>query len=331
MKNELVIYESKDGKIKLDVNIENETVWLSLPQMSKLFGRDKSVISRHIKNIFEEGELESTSTVANFATVQMEGKRNIERNIDYYNLDVVISVGYRVKSLEGVRFRKWATERIKEYIIKGYTMDDDRLKNLGGGRYFYELLNRIKDIRSSEKVLYRQVLDLYSTAIDYNPNSEETIKFFKIVQNKFHYATSGNTAAEIIYNRADSSKPFMGLTNFKGELSSINDIDVAKNYLSEEELLMLNNLVSGYFDFAEFQALKHKPMKMHDYINQLDKILNSVDAKVLNNSGSISHKDAIKKANMEYRKYQVKELSPIEKEYLKSISDISRITNAIKK
>ena len=334
MKNELVIYESKDGKIKLDVNIENETVWLSLPQMSKLFGRDKSVISRHIKNIFEEGELERNMVVANFATTSkhgaIEGKFQTH-NVDYYNLDVVISVGYRVKSLEGVRFRKWATERIKEYIIKGYTMDDDRLKNLGGGRYFYELLNRIKDIRSSEKVLYRQVLDLYSTAIDYNPNSEETIKFFKIVQNKFHYATSGNTAAEIIYNRADSSKPFMGLTNFKGELPSINDIDVAKNYLSEEELLMLNNLVSGYFDFAEFQALKHKPMKMHDYINQLDKILNSVDAKVLNNSGSISHKDAIKKANMEYRKYQVKELSPIEKEYLKSINDISRITNAIKK
>ena len=283
-KTELIIYESKNGDIKLDVNLENETVWLSLEQMSKLFGRDKSVISRHIRHVFEEGELEREKVVANFATTTkhgaIEGKTQTHF-VDYYNLDVVISVGYRVKSLEGVRFRKWATERIKEYIIKGYTMDDERLKNLGGGKYFYELLNRIKDIRSSEKVLYRQVLDLYATAIDYNPKAEETIKFFKMVQNKFHYATHGNTAAEIIYNRADSNKPFMGLTNFKGELPSINDIEIAKKYLSEEELLMLNNLVSGYFDFAEFQAMRHKPMRMKDYINQLDKILSSLDAKVL--------------------------------------------------
>lgn len=329
--SELVIYESKDGNIKLDVNLENETVWLSLEQMSKLFGRDKSVISRHIKHVFGEGELERNSTIANFATVQTEGLREVERNIDYYNLDVVISVGYRVKSLEGVRFRKWATERIKEYIIKGYTMDDERLKNLGGGKYFYELLNRIKDIRSSEKVLYRQVLDLYATAIDYNPKAEETIKFFKIVQNKFHYATHGNTAAEVIYNRADSNKPFMGLTSFKGELPSINDIEIAKNYLTEEELIMLNNLVSGYFDFAEFQAMKHKPMRMKDYINQLDKILNSLDAKVLTGPGKISHKEAIEKAKTEYEKYQVKELSPIEKEYLNSINKINQIAESLDK
>ena len=327
--SELVIYESKEGDIKLDVNLENETVWLSLEQMSRLFGRDKSVISRHIKHVFDEGELDKTSTVANFATVQSEGSRSVERNIDYYNLDVVISVGYRVKSLEGVRFRKWATERIKEYIIKGYTMDDERLKNLGGGKYFYELLNRIKDIRSSEKVLYRQVLDLYATAIDYNPKAEETIKFFKIVQNKFHYAAHGNTAAEVIYNRVDSNKPFMGLTSFKGELPSINDIEIAKNYLTEEELIMLNNLVSGYFDFAEFQAMKHKPMRMKDYINQLDKILNSIDAKVLRNSGSISHKEAIDKAKTEYKKYQVKELSSIEKEYLNSINKINEIAKSL--
>lgn len=222
--SELVIYESTDGNIKLDVNLEKETVWLSLEQMSKLFGRDKSVISRHIKHIFEEGELAKEKVIANFATTTkhgaIEGKTQTHI-IDYYNLDVVISVGYRVKSLEGVRFRKWATERIKEYIVKGYTMDDERLKNLGGGKYFYELLNRIKDIRSSEKVLYRQVLDLYATAIDYNPKAEETIKFFKIVQNKFHYAAHGNTAAEVIYNRADSNKPFMGLTSFKGELPKI--------------------------------------------------------------------------------------------------------------
>lgn len=331
-KSELVIYESKDGNIKLDVNLESETVWLSLEQMTKLFGRDKSVVSRHIKNIFGEGELErNSSTIANFATVQKEGTREVERNIDYYNLDVIISVGYRVKSLEGVRFRKWATARIKEFIIKGYTMDDDRLKNLGGGKYFYELLNRIKDIRSSEKVLYRQVLDLYATAIDYNPKAEETIKFFKIVQNKFHFAAHGNTAAEVIYNRADSNKPFMGLTSFKGELPSINDIEIAKNYLTEEELMMLNNLVSGYFDFAEFQAMKHKPMKMKDYINQLDKILNSLDANVLMDAGKISHKVAIEKAKLEYEKYQIKELSSIEKEYLESISRINKIAEKLSK
>lgn len=331
-KSELIIYESKDGNVKLDVNLENETVWLSLEQMTRLFGRDKSVISRHIKNVFEEGELEKNgSTVANFATVQKEGTREVERNIDYYNLDVVISVGYRVKSLEGVRFRKWATARIKEYIIKGFTMDDERLKNLGGGKYFYELLNRIKDIRSSEKVLYRQVLDLYATAVDYNPNAEETIKFFKIVQNKFHFAAHGNTAAEVIYNRADSNKPFMGLTNFKGELPSINDIEIAKNYLTEEELLMLNNLVSGYFDFAEFQAMKHKTMRMRDYIKQLDKILDSLDANVLMNTGKISHKEAIEKAKLEYGRYQIKELTSIEKEYLRSINRITEVAENINK
>lgn len=331
-KNELIIYESKEGNIKLDVSLENETVWLSLEQMVKLFGRDKSVISRHIKNIFEEGELEkNSSTIANFATVQLEGSRKIERNIDYYNLDVVISVGYRVKSLEGVRFRKWATARIKEYIIKGYTMDDERLKNLGGGKYFYELLNRIKDIRSSEKVLYRQVLDLFATAIDYNPNSEETIKFFKIVQNKLHYAVHGNTASELIYNRVSSDKQFMGLTNFKGDFPCINDINIAKNYLTEKELMMLNNLVSGYFDFAEFQAMKHRPMKMIDYINQLDKILYSIDAKILKDAGRVSHDLALEKAKKEYRKYQVKELTPIEKEYLNSINSINKLATDIDK
>ncbi len=333
-KTELVIYESTDGNIKLDVNLEGETVWLSLEQMTKLFGRDKSVISRHIKNIFSEEELDRDEVVAKFATTTKHGAINGKTQthlVDYYNLDVVISVGYRVKSLEGVRFRKWATARIKEYIIKGYTMDDERLKNLGGGKYFYELLNRIKDIRSSEKVLYRQVLDLYATAIDYKPNAPETIKFFKIVQNKFHFATHGNTAAEVIYHRADSNKPFMGLTSFKGELPSVNDIEVAKNYLTEEELLLLNNLVSGYFDFAEFQAMKHKPMRMKDYIKQLDKILDSLDANILMNAGQVSHKEAIEKAKLEYRKYQIKELTLIEKEYLKSINKINEIAEKLNK
>ena len=293
--------------------------------MSLIFNRDEKVIRKHINNVFNDGELNKEN---NTQKMCVDG---VKQFVSYYNLDVVISVGYRVKSLDGVRFRKWATERIKEYIIKGYTMDDERLKNLGGGKYFYELLNRIKDIRSSEKVLYRQVLDLYATAIDYDSKAEETIRFFKIVQNKFHYATHGNTAAEIIYNRADSNKPFMGLTNFKGELPSINDIEIAKNYLSEEELLMLNNLVSGYFDFAEFQALKHKPMRMKDYISQLDKILSSLDTKVLTNAGAVSHKKAIEKAKIEYQKYQIKELSPIEKEYLNSINKINQIAESLDK
>ena len=332
--SELLIYESKNGNVKLDINLEGETVWLSLEQMSKLFGRDKSVISRHIKHIFEEGELERNMVVANFAITTKHGAikgKTQTHYVDYYNLDVVISVGYRVKSLEGVRFRKWATERIKEYIIKGYTMDDERLKNLGGGKYFYELLNRIKDIRSSEKVLYRQVLDLYATAIDYDPKAEETIKFFKIVQNKFHYAAHGNTAAEVIYKRANAEKPFMGLTNFKGELPSINDIEIAKNYLTEKELKMLNNLVSGYFDFAEFNAMKHKPMRMKDYINQIDKILNSLDIDILKNPGKVSHQLAMEKAKIEYDKYKIKELSPIEKEYLNSINNINQIAESLAK
>lgn len=324
-KTELIIYQSKNGDIKLDVSLKDETVWLTANQMALIFNRDEKVIRKHINNVFNDDELDKEN---NTQKMRVDG---VKQFVSYYSLDVIISVGYRVKSLEGVRFRKWATERIKEYIIKGYTMDDERLKNLGGGKYFYELLNRIKDIRSSEKVLYRQVLDLYATAIDYNPKAEETIRFFKIVQNKFHYATHGNTAAEIIYNRADSNKPFMGLTNFKGELPSINDIEIAKNYLSEEELLMLNNLVSGYFDFAEFQALKHKPMRMKDYISQLDKILSSLDTKVLTNAGAVSHKKAIEKAKIEYQKYQIKELSPIEKEYLNSINKINQIAESLDK
>lgn len=323
--SELVIYESKDGNIKLDVNLENETVWLTANQMALIFNRDEKVIRKHINNVFNDEELDVGNSTQK---MRVDGVKQL---VSYYNLDVIISVGYRVKSLEGVRFRKWATSRIKEYIIKGYTMDDERLKNLGGGKYFYELLNRIKDIRSSEKVLYRQVLDLYATAIDYNPKAEETIRFFKIVQNKFHFAAHGNTAAEVIYNRANANKPFMGLTNFKGEFPSINDIEIAKNYLTEGELMMLNNLVSGYFDFAEFQAMKHKPMRMQDYINQLDKILTSLDANVLMDSGKVSHNAAIEKAKIEYEKYQIKELSPIEKEYLESINKINEIVRDLNK
>lgn len=322
MNSEIIIYQTQDGDTKLDVRLEDETVWLSLDQMSKLFDRDKSTISRHIKNIYDEGELEKKSTVAKNATVQIEGDRIVERNIDYYNLDVIISVGYRVKSLQGTKFRIWATERLKEYLIKGFTLDDERLKGRGGGVYWKELLDRIRDIRSSEKVLYRQVLDLYATSVDYDPKSQESIKFFKIIQNKLHYAAHGHTAAEVIYSRANCEEPFMCLTTFSGEIPVLKDVKVAKNYLTENELKILNNLVSGYFDLAEINALEHKPMYMSDHINQLDRILSSGDRKLLDGPGSISNKQAIEKATKEYRQYQANTLSPVEKEYLESLKQV---------
>jgi hypothetical protein len=292
--------------------------------MAELFQRDKSTISRHIKNIFIEGELVRESTVANFATVQNEGDRQVERNIEYYNLDVIISVGYRVKSFRGTQFRIWANSVLKEYIIKGFAMDDERLKGNSGGDYWKELLDRIRDIRSSEKVLYRQVLDLYATSVDYDPKSETSIQFFKIVQNKLHYAAHGHTAAEVIYERADAERPFMGLTSFAGELPALKDIGIAKNYLNEDELKILNNLVSGYFDLAEISAIEHRPMYMSDYVEQLDSILVSGNRKLLKGSGTVSHDQAMKKANEEYRKYQEITLSPVEEEYLKSIKGISK-------
>ena len=313
---EIIIYQTEDGITKLNVNMKDETVWLSLDQMSELFQRDKSTISRHIKNVFEEGELIRDSVVANFATTAADGKTY---RVDYYNLDVIISVGYRVKSVRGTQFRIWANSVLKEFLIKGFAMDDERLKGNGGGNYWKELLDRIRDIRSSEKVLYRQVLDLYATSVDYNPKSEESIHFFKIVQNKLHYAAHGHTAAEIIYERADYEKPFMGLTSFSGELPAQKDIGIAKNYLKEDELKILNNLVSGYFDLAEISAIEHKPMYMSDYVSQLDSVLASGNRKVLTDSGAVSHEQAIKKAREEYRKYQAVTLTPVEEEYLKSI------------
>lgn len=323
-RGEIIIYQTEDGLTKINVNLQNETVWLSLDQMAELFQRDKSTISRHIKNIFIEGELVRESTVANFATVQNEGDRQVERNIEYYNLDVIISVGYRVKSFRGTQFRIWANSVLKEYIIKGFAMDDERLKGNSGGDYWKELLDRIRDIRSSEKVLYRQVLDLYATSVDYDPKSETSIQFFKIVQNKLHYAAHGHTAAEVIYERADAERPFMGLTSFAGELPALKDIGIAKNYLNEDELKILNNLVSGYFDLAEISAIEHRPMYMSDYVEQLDSILVSGNRKLLKGSGTVSHDQAMKKANEEYRKYQEITLSPVEEEYLKSIKGISK-------
>jgi hypothetical protein len=289
--------------------------------MAELFQRDRSVIGKHVRNIFKEGELVKDSVWAKFAYTAADGK---EYNVDFYNLDVIISVGYRVKSIRGTQFRIWANSVLKEYIIKGFAMDDDRLKGNGGGNYWKELLNRIRDIRSSEKVLYRQVLDLYATSVDYNPQSEESITFFKIVQNKLHYAAHGHTAAEVIYERADAEKPFMGLTSFSGELPALKDIGVAKNYLKEDELKILNNLVSGYFDLAEINAIEHKPMYMSDYVEQLDSVLSSGNRKLLAGAGSVSHDQAMKKAKDEYRKYQEITLSPVEEEYLKSIRGVEK-------
>ena len=318
-RGEIIIYQTEDGLSKIDVKVKNETVWLSLDQMADLFQRNKSTISRHIKNVFSEGELRKESVVANFATTATDGKTYL---VDYYNLDVIISVGYRVKSLRGTQFRIWATSILKEYMLKGFAIDDDRLKGNVGGNYWKELLDRIRDIRSSEKVLYRQVLDLYATSIDYDPKSDESLQFFKIVQNKLHYAAHGQTASEVIYDRVDADRPFMGLKSFSGELPSIKDIGIAKNYLSENELKILNNLVSGYFDIAEINAIEHKPMYMSDYIKQLDLVLASSNRKLLTDSGKISHEKAIEKARIEYRKYQEKTLSPVEREYLNSLKQL---------
>ena len=321
---EILIYQTEDGLTKLDVRMEDETVWLTQQQMAELFQTSRTNVVDHIKNIYEEGELDENSTCRKFRQVRMEGSRQVTRELPFYNLDMIISLGYRVKSSTATHFRKWATQRLKEYIIKGFTIDDERLKGNGGGNYWKELLDRIRDIRSSEKVLYRQVLDLYATSVYYNPQSEESIQFFKIVQNKLHYDAHGHTAAEVIYERADAEKPFMGLTSFSGELPALKDIGVAKNYLKEDELKILNNLVSGYFDLAEINAIEHKPMYMADYVEQLDSILSSGNRKLLVGPGKVSHDQAIKKAKEEYRKYQEITLSPVEEEYLKSIKGVEK-------
>lgn len=323
MNNDIVIYQSEDGQTKIDVRFENETVWLTQQQMAELFQTSRTNVVEHIQHIYEEGELEQSSTCRNFRQVRQEGNRRVERDMVAYNLDMIISLGYRVKSIIATHFRRWATEHLKEYLVKGFTMDDERLKNIGGGGYWKELLDRIRDIRSSEKVLYRQVLDLYATSVDYNPHTSTSIEFFKIVQNKLHYAAHGHTAAEVIYERADAQKPFMGLTSFAGEMPIKKDIGIAKNYLNEKELKILNNLVSGYFDFAEIQAIEHKPMYMSDYILQLDNILSSGNRKLLVDSGFVSHQEALEKAETEYRKYQQQTLSPVEKAYLETIKQLA--------
>jgi hypothetical protein len=321
---EILIYQTDNGQTNIEVKIEDDTVWLTQQQMSELFQTSRTNVVEHIKHIYEERELDEISTCRNFRQVRKEGNREVTRQIPHYNLDMIISLGYRIKSVIATRFRQWATKRLKEYMIKGFTIDDERLKGNGGGNYWKELLDRIRDIRSSEKVLYRQVLDLYATSVDYNPHSEESVRFFKIVKNKLHYAAHGHTAAEVIYQRADAQKPFMGLTSFSGELPALKDIGIAKNYLDESELKVLNNLVSGYFDLAEINAIEHKPMYMDDYVKQLDSVLSSGNRKLLTGAGSVSHKQALEKAKAEYRKYQEITLTPVEKAYLESIKEVSK-------
>ena len=312
----MIIYQTEDGLTKIDVAFENDTVWLSLEQMAELFQRDRTVIGRHIKNVFSEGELQKNSVCAKFAHTAADGKTY---QVDYYNLDMIISVGYRVKSQRGVQFRIWASGVIKEYMKKGFAIDDQRLKELGGGNYFHELLERIRDIRASEKVFYRQVLEIYATSIDYDPRAEISVEFFKKVQNKIHYAVSGETAAEVIYHRADAEKEFMGLMNFAGEQPTLQEAKTAKNYLNEQELRAMGQLVSGYLDFAERQAERKQAMSMADWAKHLDGILTSTGEKLLTGAGSISHEAAMAKAETEYKKYKNRILSNVEKDYLQSM------------
>lgn len=316
-----LLYQTPDGESKIEVKLQDDTVWLSLDQMAELFQRNKSTISRHIKNVLEEGELLTDSTIANFATVQNEGKRHVERQITYYNLDMIISVGYRVHSYRGVQFRIWATKVLKEYIVKGFALNDDLLKRAGGGNYFDELLARIRDIRSSEKVFYRKVLEIYALSIDYDPRVEMTQKFFKTVQNKMHYSVHGHTAAEIIYERADAQKDFMGLTTWSGAMPTKPEAEIAKNYLTQDEIKSLNRIVSLYLDFAEMQAEEHRPMYMKDWINILDDFLRISRKDILTHAGKISAKLAKEKADTEYDKFKERtkdDLSPVEIHFLEN-------------
>ena len=315
-KSNIVIYTSKDGVIKVDTTIVDDTIWMSQNELAKLFDTTKNNISSHMKNIFESGELEESSTVKNFLTVQKEGTRNVKRMVTHYNLDAIIAVGYRINSKRATDFRIWATKILKEYMIKGFSLNDEFLKNNGESPYFEELLARIREIRSSEKVFWRKVLDIYATSIDYNPKSEISINFFKKVQNKMHYAAHGNTAAEVIFTRVDANKDNLGLTNFKGDMPTREETEIAKNYLTEEELNILNRMVSAYLDVAEINALDRHPMTMKDWIMELDSFLKMTRKNILTNAGSVSHEEALKKAHEEYDKYMQSHLTRAEKDYL---------------
>ena len=318
---EIVVYQAADGLTRVDVRFEGETVWLTQAQLVELYHSSKANISEHIKHILEDGELAEEQVVRKFRTTASDGKNY---QVKYYNLDMIIAIGYRVRTPVGIQFRQWATARLKEYMIKGFALDDERLKGNGRDDYWKELLDRIRDIRSSEKMLYRQVLDLYATSLDYDPKSLDSLLFFQIVQNKLHYAAHGHTAAEVIFERADAKQPFMGLRTFPGDLPTLKDIGIAKNYLDEHELRVLNNLVSGYFDIAEIAAIEHRPMYMKDYIAQLDAVLTSGGRELLQNAGSVSHKKAIAKATSEYRKYQEQTLSPVEEAYLETVKGLEK-------
>ncbi|MFN9340034.1 MAG: virulence RhuM family protein [Candidatus Kapaibacterium sp.] len=323
----IIIYQTEDGKTKIETRLEDETVWLTQAQLCELFQKSKATVSEHIKNIFEEGELDSNSVVRNFRTTAADGK---SYNTSFYNLDVIISVGYRVKSHQGTKFRQWATARLREYIVKGFTMNDELLKQAGGGNYFEELLARIRDIRSSEKVFWRKVLDIYATSIDYDPKLEMSIQFFQTVQNKIHWAAHGHTAAEIIYQRIDAKKPNLGLTHIKGTQPTKQEIEIAKNYLNEEELNVLNRMVTAYLELAELQAINRKPMYMKDWIERLDDFLRMTGNDILQHAGTISHQQALKKANAEYEKYKEKtknELTEVEKHFVKQIESTAKKLN----
>ncbi len=324
-RSELILYQTDDGGTRIEVRLQGETAWLSLNQMTELFQRDKSVISRHIRNVFEEGELQEQSVVAHFATTASDGKTY---QVEHFNLDVIISVGYRVKSHRGTQFRIWATQRLREYIVKGFTMDDDRLKRAGGGNYFEELLARIRDIRSSEKVFWRKVLDIYATSIDYDPDVEESQTFFATVQNKMHWAAHGHTAAEVVAARADASKPNMGLTNWPGSRPRKADITVAKNYLEPEELEALNLIVSLYLDFAELQARSRRAMHMREWIRKLDDFLRLSEREILTHAGMVSHENAHERAETEYEKFRVIEASkpsPVEKAFYEAVAKTKQL------
>ena len=319
MKNKVIIYTANDGKTKIDVKLEEDTLWLTQAQMCELYQSSKSNVSEHIKHIFEEGELNEESVVRKFRTTAADGKEYL---VSHYNLDMIIALGYRVRSIIATRFRQWATERLKEYIVKGFTLDDERLKKLGGGSYWKELLERIRDIRASEKVLYRQILEIYATSIDYDPRAQVSQEFFKKVQNKIHYAIHGHTAAELIVERADAEKDFMGLLTFKGNHPTLIEAKTAKNYLNEKELRAMGQLVSGYLDFAERQAEREQVMTMNDWAAYLDRILTMSGEQLLQGSGSVSHEEAMEHATMEYRKYKQRTLSDVERDYLFSIKSI---------
>lgn len=322
--SDVIIYTTEDGSTKIDLRLDNGTVWLSQLEIAELFQTSKQNISKHIQAIFDDHELDAQATVNQQLTVQKEGAREVSRTLTLYNLDVILAVGYRVRSVRGVQFRRYASTVLKEFLEKGFALNDERLKNLGGGNYWKELLDRIRDIRSSEKVMYRQVLDLYATAVDYDAKSEASLSFFKIVQNKLHYAAHGHTASEVIYLRVDSDKPFVGLSNFKGDHPTQAEAMIAKNYLNEQELKVLNNLVSAYFDLAELNAIEQREMRMADYVRELDTILGSAGRKLLDNAGSISHGQAEIKVKAEYQKYKAKTLASVEKEYLKSIAALEK-------